>query len=162
MSCVLVQKCVNVNYLNLLFQRRVFILLQKQSCNYSIDSDSPLEVLKKKVAKNDLIPDEHQLKVAKELQKVYINVKNYVPEKTSLLSKWMGNGKKKKKTPKGLYLYGAVGGGKTMLMDLFYNCCQVSYLLNFYLYCEQETLVHQSFFLSSSRSTFCSPVFFLY
>ena len=28
--------------------------------------------------------------------------------------------------PKGLYIYGAVGGGKTMLMDLFYEYCDVS------------------------------------
>lgn len=32
---------------------------------------------------------------------------------------------KKEKAPRGLYLYGDVGCGKTMLMDLFYKNCQV-------------------------------------
>lgn len=70
--------------------------------------------------------DEYQLKIAEQLQIVYEDVRGYEPEKEGFLAKWMGKSKRKKKAPKGLYLYGAVGGGKTMLMDLFYSCCQVS------------------------------------
>ncbi|XP_070568513.1 AFG1-like ATPase isoform X2 [Ptychodera flava] len=33
--------------------------------------------------------------------------------------------KKKKPGPKGLYLYGSVGAGKTMIMDLFYKCTDI-------------------------------------
>ncbi|KAL1505949.1 hypothetical protein ABEB36_005392 [Hypothenemus hampei] len=32
---------------------------------------------------------------------------------------------KKQNIPNGLYIYGSVGGGKTMLMDLFYDICKV-------------------------------------
>ena len=123
-------RSLSMNYINFLLHRPYF-LLQIQSCNYSdntkhVDPQSPLEVLNRKISKGELMSDEYQLKVIQDLQTVYENVKGYEPEKVSFLTKWIGKGKKKKKAPKGLYLYGAVGGGKTMLMDLFYNCCQVS------------------------------------
>lgn len=88
--------------------------------------EGPVRVLEEKIAKGELVADEFQLKIAKSLQTVYQDIENYEPQRPSLFSKWLGKGKKNKKLPKGLYLYGAVGGGKTMLMDLFYNCCQVS------------------------------------
>ncbi|KAJ8679993.1 hypothetical protein QAD02_015780 [Eretmocerus hayati] len=128
MACVLTFKPSNVNLVNLLLQRSVF-LLQSHQCNYSEtkapDPDSPLEVLKRKVSRGELMKDDHQLKIIEELQIVYENVKGYEPEKPSFLEKWVRQSKKKRKAPQGLYLYGAVGGGKTMLMDLFYNCCQM-------------------------------------
>lgn len=130
MACVFFKKPANINFINILLHRP-YLVLQSQLCNYSdnvkaADPVSPLEVLKKKIAKGELMNDEHQLKVIEELQTVYQNLKGYEPEKESFFTKWIGKEKKRKKAPKGLYLYGAVGGGKTMLMDLFYNCCQVS------------------------------------
>lgn len=69
--------------------------------------------------------DPHQMKVVDTLQSIYEQLKGYKPEELNLLGKWLG--KKKKQPPKGFYLHGAVGGGKTMLMDLFYDCCQIEY-----------------------------------
>jgi predicted ATPase len=128
MAGVFVIKPVNINYINLLLYRPIFVF-KLQYCNYSdqaTDFKNPLEVLKRKIQKGELMNDEYQLKIAEDLETVYQDVKQYVPEKPSIFTKWIGKSKKKKKAPKGLYLYGAVGGGKTMLMDLFYNCCQVS------------------------------------
>lgn len=73
--------------------------------------------------------DAHQMKVVQILQRIYEDVYNYKPQQLNLLEKWFGS--RKKDVPKGLYIHGAVGGGKTMLMDLFYNCCQVSFKLLF-------------------------------
>ncbi|XP_043501719.1 putative ATPase N2B [Polistes fuscatus] len=99
-----------------------------QCCGYVHDiklnvANGPIRVLKEKVTKNELMNDDHQLKVVKSLQRIYDEVHEYKPDQFNVLGKWFGW--RKKETPKGLYIYGAVGGGKTMLMDLFYNCCQI-------------------------------------
>ncbi|XP_012272694.1 putative ATPase N2B [Orussus abietinus] len=108
------------------------ILASLQVCNYAdtvraVCDNGPISVLKEKVSKGELMTDEHQVKITTELQRVYNDLCGYEPEKPNFLNKWIGKSKKKRKVPQGLYLYGAVGGGKTMLMDLFYNCCQISY-----------------------------------
>lgn len=74
------------------------------------------------------MPDEHQQKVVEDLQKLYEHLKNYEPKSPTVgISKWFSFGEKKATEPdlKGLYIYGSVGGGKTMLMDMFYDCCEV-------------------------------------
>lgn len=74
------------------------------------------------------MPDEHQQKVVADLQKLYEHLKSYEPKASpGGLSKWFSFGEKKTEGPelKGLYIYGSVGGGKTMLMDMFYECCEV-------------------------------------
>lgn len=104
--------------------------MQLHYANYGEMTNGPIKILDNKIANGELMNDEHQRKVIEALENVYHQIENYQPPtRHGLFSKWIGNkgnSKKKKKTPKGLYLYGAVGGGKTMLMDLFYNCCQVS------------------------------------
>lgn len=63
-----------------------------------------------------------------DLQKLYEQLKTYEPKTEGNISKWFSFGQKKKEVDpvmKGLYIYGSVGGGKTMLMDMFYDCCQV-------------------------------------
>lgn len=126
MTYCLVKKCVSANYLSYMLIRVPVICIQK--CGYAdinINlSNGPISTLKQKIMKGDLMNDAHQMKVAQTLQRIYQEVHDYKPQQLSLLEKWFGS--KRKEAPKGLYIYGAVGGGKTMLMDLFYNCCQVS------------------------------------
>jgi Predicted ATPase len=86
----------------------------------------PLAVLQERLGKGELMHDDFQYRITESLQHLYENIKGYTPPVHGLFSGWV---KKVTKTPKGLYIYGAVGGGKTMLMDLFYNCCEVHFLI---------------------------------
>ncbi|KAF5286178.1 hypothetical protein FQR65_LT12936 [Abscondita terminalis] len=82
----------------------------------------PLDVLYEKIDKSELMPDPVQVKVCEALQEIYEKVECYNPGDYGILNKLFGG---KQKVPKGLYIHGAVGGGKTMLMDIFHSCCDI-------------------------------------
>lgn len=67
-----------------------------------------------------LLPDENQLKLAQLLRDLQSNISQYAPHVPGLFEKWFSRQKPMEK-PRGLYIYGAVGRGKTMLMDMFYE-----------------------------------------
>lgn len=102
---------------------------------------SPLEEYDERVHSRRLRDDEHQRSIVEHLNDLHHMVKDYHPPKVihpdiadlqpapkSFFGSMFGSGKKKKVIddissglPKGLYMYGDVGSGKTMLMDLFYD-----------------------------------------
>ncbi|KAK8118843.1 AFG1-like ATPase [Apiospora kogelbergensis] len=104
------------------------------------DSHGPIQEYDRRVAEGRLREDEHQRGIIQSLQHLHDDLVHYQarpvehptleslkPQK-SLLN-WFG-GKQSSKSPiqdipadlpHGLYLYGDVGSGKTMLMDLFYD-----------------------------------------
>lgn len=94
-----------------------------------ISQEGPCQVYNQKIKEKLIKVDRHQEEVVKHLQNIYDEIKQY--EKPSL-QRAQGSGgffqfftshntPTKENSPKGIYIFGSVGGGKTMLMDLFYD-----------------------------------------
>lgn len=76
------------------------------------------------VRKAHLEKDPAQIKVIEELDRLFAALMNYrLERKTSALG-WLF-AKRGHHIPRGLYIWGSVGRGKTMLMDLFYDAIPV-------------------------------------
>jgi len=76
---------------------------------------TPLELYRQKVNEGKLQADPHQEAAARELQRLYDDLT--CSGKKSTLGLF-----KKAKAVKGVYLWGGVGRGKSMLMDMFFEC----------------------------------------
>ncbi|XP_078068511.1 AFG1-like ATPase isoform X2 [Mustelus asterias] len=79
--------------------------------------EGPLEHYEWLVRQGDLKKDDHQRRVVQCLQKLHEALKGYNPGQQNFFSKFF----ERSKPPKGLYVYGDVGTGKTMVMDLFFS-----------------------------------------
>lgn len=120
----------NLNKIGLIYKAKRHISFTTCKCN-SENGLGPSGVLRNKINSGELLSDEHQERVAESLQIVFNNIQDYTPPVSNIFSKLFAK-KSKKKIPKGLYIYGSVGGGKTMLMDLFYECVEVRCFTFFY------------------------------
>lgn len=106
----------------------------------------PSAELQRRIDAFELHPDPHQTVVISALQSLYEQVHSYQPPaKADSTSGFFGLFNKKPKLAKGLkglYIHGSVGGGKSTLMDLFYDCCQV----------DKKERVHFNAFMTKTHS----------
>ena len=120
-------------------------LRQSSSQNISIEESEknsyicPKEVYENRVKEGEVSSDDHQINVVIELSRLAEELVKYRPptNESSGLSilrniaggflRWnrKDTSKSSNERPKGVYIWGTVGGGKTMLMDLFYDTVQV-------------------------------------
>lgn len=94
--------------------------------------DEPLARYRRRIAEGVLRPDPAQAAAVEKLQRLHRQLRSYTPPDpeangNSLLSR-LGFGRKKQPAidpPRGLYFWGGVGRGKSMLMDLFFDTTPV-------------------------------------
>ncbi|NVJ68715.1 MAG: AFG1 family ATPase [Alphaproteobacteria bacterium] len=97
-------------------------------------TESPLNAYRRLEAEGEVRSDADQLRVLGHFERLYHELVDY-PEvsgrgtglsikswRLTTLLRWKG---KDKEPPKGLYIYGGVGRGKSMLMDLFFDVAPV-------------------------------------
>ncbi|MBS7809447.1 cell division protein ZapE [Roseococcus pinisoli] len=100
-------------------------------------NEGPLAAYRARVSEGALRADPAQAHAAEILQTLWRNLRGYdpkpaAPEAKGFFGKLFGGGKRgsgdlaaPEGTPEGLYLVGAVGRGKSMLMDLFFDTAEV-------------------------------------
>lgn len=87
-------------------------------------TQTPLEIYKKRIDERVLLPDSAQFSAVKALDLLFHQLAeaNAKPTQSFFQKlKSLGHGEVTL-WPKGLYIYGGVGRGKSMLMDLFFGC----------------------------------------
>ena len=81
-----------------------------------------IEVYNKRIDSGELVPDTDQLKTLQALQDLTTILNVYQPKNSW---SFFNIFHKKKSKPKGIYIYGGVGRGKSMLMDLFFESSKI-------------------------------------
>ena len=88
-------------------------------------SATPLALYRAEVASGRILRDPMQALAAEKLESLFHALAHYQPGRADGWKARLGLARREKTPPQGLYLYGGVGRGKSMLMDLFFGAVQV-------------------------------------
>ncbi|KAJ0008607.1 hypothetical protein NQD34_016022 [Periophthalmus magnuspinnatus] len=97
--------------------RRGYTVTAEPVAEESPRFSGPLDHYNGLIRDGTLREDEHQRAVLETLEQLHKKLRGYSNTPTSIFSKFFT----KPKPPKGYYIYGDVGTGKTMVMDMFYS-----------------------------------------
>lgn len=91
--------------------------------NEHLSPEGPIHSYRNLVRADEIKPDQAQEVAAEKLQSLHHRLKSYDPKTGSGLMRMFQFGARKKtqEVPSGLYMFGGVGRGKSMLMDIFYD-----------------------------------------
>ena len=85
------------------------------------NEEGPLFSYQEKLAEGELKPDTAQEVLAEKLQSLHRALNGYRPISGPVgWRAWLGFNGRRRAPLQGLYIYGGVGAGKSMLMDLFF------------------------------------------
>jgi cell division protein ZapE len=87
-------------------------------------AEGPMSLYRARVATGTITADPAQRRAVEELQHLHIRLGDYNPARPKRVGLGLfgwGRDRLEEKPVPGLYLYGDVGRGKSMLMDLFYE-----------------------------------------
>jgi cell division protein ZapE len=87
-------------------------------------AEGPLAVFHARLSAGELAPDPLQARAAERLQQLWDELQTYQPNAGAGFLARLGFGKALPRPPKGLYIHGRVGRGKSMLMDSFFATVQ--------------------------------------
>ncbi|MGE0651373.1 MAG: cell division protein ZapE [Alphaproteobacteria bacterium] len=88
-------------------------------------NDSPLSQYRAEIAAGRLARDPVQAAAAEKLESLFHALARYRPGRAGGWKARLGLARREEAPPQGLYLYGGVGRGKSMLMDLFFGVVKV-------------------------------------
>ena len=93
------------------------------------DVSGPLDAYRKLLSLNELQPDPIQRLAIEKLQTLHRRLINYDPSTSTNWTHFFRLGPRKPRVepPQGLYIYGDVGRGKSMLMDLFFETAPIAH-----------------------------------
>ena len=89
----------------------------------SIEASNPLEWYWKFSQASDFESDPAQLAVLQHLERLHDDLEKYRQYRAGPVNRLVTNFGGGKKPPRGLYIWGGVGRGKSLMMDAFYNVC---------------------------------------
>lgn len=95
---------------------------QESAQQVMVGVDSPRSRYRRLVRSGKIAPDPAQSEVVDLLEDLFQSLASARSERPSLLSRLLPRQRRAVEPVRGLYLWGGVGRGKTMLMDLFYEC----------------------------------------